>query len=233
MENTLQRTHTSVNVGQAERYISLVAGAFVVSAVLRRGLVYVLLGLGGAYLIYRGLTGHDVLYSMLGITREEDGEQKGIKVSRAITVNKPVEEVYRFWRNFENLPLFMEHLESVTVTGGNRSHWVAKAPLDRTVEWDAEITNERANELISWRSVPGSDVENMGTVRFKPAPGGRGTEVHVVLDYNPPGGSVGAAVAKLFGEEPDQQVREDLRHFKQMLETGETPTNGGSTRDQA
>jgi uncharacterized membrane protein len=230
MEQTPQRTHNNINVGMAERYISLAAGAFVVSAVLRRALAHILLGVGGAYLIYRGLTGHDVIYTMLGITREEDGQRKGIKVSRAVTVNKPVEEVYRFWRNFENLPLFMEHLESVTVTGGNRSHWVAKAPLDRTVEWDAEITDERQNESISWRSVPGSDVENMGTVRFHPASGGRGTEVHVALEYSPPGGSVGAVVAKLFGEEPDQQIREDLRHFKQVLETGETPPNGGSVR---
>jgi uncharacterized membrane protein len=139
----------------------------------------------------------------------------------SVTVNKPIAEVFAYWRSLENLPNFMEHLESVTVLDNRRSHWKAKAPAGTSVEWDAEIVEERENEMISWRSMPGAVVPNAGTVRFKEAPGGQGTEVHVVMEYHIPGGTVGSVVAKLFREEPDQQVRDDLRHFKQVMETGE------------
>jgi uncharacterized membrane protein len=146
---------------------------------------------------------------------------KGVRVRRDITIAKPPEEVYRFWRNFENLPRFMEHLESVQILDERRSHWRAKAPAGAGVEWDAEIIEDRPNELIVWRSLDGADVPNTGSVRFVPAPGGRGTEVNVELRYDPPGGKLGATVAKLFGEEPGQQVDGDLRRLKQVLETGE------------
>jgi uncharacterized membrane protein len=142
-------------------------------------------------------------------------------VRKSIVVNSTPEELYQFWHDFENLPRFMRHLESVRVTGGGRSHWVAKAPAGTTVEWDAEITDDRPGELIAWRSLEGADVDNAGSVRFERAPGGRGTIVKVEIDYSPPGGLVGAAVAKLFGEEPAQQVDADLRRFKQVIETGE------------
>jgi uncharacterized membrane protein len=144
-----------------------------------------------------------------------------IRTKRSITVNKPVEEVYAFWRNFENLPQFMRHLESVTTTGDGRSHWIAKAPAGQTVEWDAETLDDRPNELISWRSVEGSEIFNAGSVRFMPAPGNRGTELRVDLAYDPPFGKLGSKVAMLFREEPGQQVQDDLRHFKQVMETGE------------
>jgi uncharacterized membrane protein len=146
---------------------------------------------------------------------------KDIQVHKAITVNKPLEEVYRFWRNFQNLPRFMSHLESVQVTGERQSHWKVKAPAGTTVEWDAEIIDDRPNEQISWRSLEGADVDNSGTVRFQPAPKGRGTEVHVELHYSPPGGVIGATIAKLFGEAPEQQLWDDLRAFKQVMEVGE------------
>lgn len=150
------------------------------------------------------------------------GADKGIiHTKRSVTVRQPLETVYAFWRDFENLPRFMRHLESVTVTGARRSHWVAKAPAGKSVEWDAETLEERENELISWRSVPGSDVYNAGTVRFQAAPGGRGTEVRVELEYDPPFGKLGSKVAMLFREEPGQQVQDDLRHLKQVLEIGE------------
>ena len=142
-------------------------------------------------------------------------------VAQSVTIRQPVEMVYAFWRNFENLPRFMDHLESVRVTGDRQSHWVAKAPAGKTVEWDAETVEDRRDELIAWRSLPGSSVPNSGQVRFVPAAGGRGTEVHVELRYDPPGGKLGALVAKLFGEEPGQQVAGDLRRLKQVLETGE------------
>jgi uncharacterized membrane protein len=141
--------------------------------------------------------------------------------STAITINKPIDEVYGYWQDFERLPSFMWHLKSVKVSGGGRSHWVANGPAGTTVEWDAETVEDVPNERISWRSLEGADVANAGTVTFTPAPGNRGTEVRVELSYNPPGGPVGAVVAKLFGEEPEQQLKDDLRRFKQVLETGE------------
>jgi len=146
-----------------------------------------------------------------------------------VTVNKSPGELYRFWRNFENLPRFMNHLESVKVIDGNRSHWVAKAPLGMTVEWDAVIHNEQENELIAWRSLEGADIPNAGSVRFERAPGGRGTIVKVALEYDPPAGKVGATIAKLFGEEPEQQVEEDLRRFKQVMETDAASTTEGQS----
>jgi len=144
-----------------------------------------------------------------------------IRNKRSVTIGKPVAEVYAFWRNFENLPQFMRHLESVTVRDDRRSHWVAKAPAGKTVEWDAEVTDERENELISWRSVEGSQIYNAGTVHFSEAPGGRGTEVRVEFEYDPPFGKLGSKVAMLFREEPGQQVKDDLRNLKQVMELGE------------
>lgn len=139
----------------------------------------------------------------------------------SVTVNKPQDEVFAFWRKLENLPRFMKHLEAVTTLDSTRSHWVARAPAGTSVEWDAEIVDERAPELLSWRSLPDAVVPNAGTVQFRPALGNRGTEVHVSLEYRIPGGAVGSMFAKLLGEEPEMQVREDLRRFKQVLETGE------------
>jgi uncharacterized membrane protein len=146
---------------------------------------------------------------------------QGICVQKSVTVGRPVQEVYDFWRDFTNLPRFMRHLESVTELGGNRSHWVAKAPAGAAVEWDAELVEDRRNELISWRSLENADVESSGVVRFREAPGGRGTEVRVEMRYDPPGGRAGALFAKLFREEPGQQVSDDLRAFKQVMEVGE------------
>lgn len=144
-----------------------------------------------------------------------------VRVKKAITVNRPPDEVYAFWRELENLPRFMTHLESVHVTGERTSHWKAKGPAGRSVEWDAEVIEDRPGELLSWRSLPGADVESSGAVRFASAPGDRGTEIVVDLEYTPPGGRAGAAVAKLFGEEPATQLSDDLRRCKQVVETGE------------
>lgn len=151
-----------------------------------------------------------------------------IQAHTAITVNKPVEEVYGLWRKFEDLPRFMAHLESVTVSDDRRSHWIARGPLGTNLEWDAEVTEDRPNELIAWRSLDRAAVTNRGSVRFAPAPGGRGSEVVVQLEYEPPTGAMGAAIAKLFGEEPQQQVKDDLRRFKQVLETGEVVRADGT-----
>lgn len=148
-------------------------------------------------------------------------------VRKSITVNKPAEEIYRFWRNFENLPRFMNHLISVTPTDDRRSHWVAKGPAGTQVSWDAELTQDIPNELIAWRSLPGSTVENSGTVQFETATGGRGTIIRIELEYRPPGGVVGATIAKLFGEAPEKQIPVDLQRVKSLLETGEIPRTEG------
>ena len=146
----------------------------------------------------------------------------------AITINASPDEVYARWRDFERLPEFMYHLESATAAGAGRWHWVAKGPAGTTVEWDAEVTEDVAGQSIAWRSVEGSSVDNAGSVRFRPAPGGRGTEVHVEIDYSPPGGAIGSAVDKVFGEEPNQQLADDLRRFKQLIEAGEIARSDGS-----
>jgi uncharacterized membrane protein len=142
-----------------------------------------------------------------------------IHVVRSITINRPPETVYGFWRDLENLPRFMAHLESVREEADG-SVWRAKGPAGLSIEWRAEITLDRPNEAIAWRALEGASVPNRGVVRFKPAPGGRGTELTVELKYDPPAGALGAAIAKLFGEEPGQQIAGDLRRLKQVLETG-------------
>jgi uncharacterized membrane protein len=142
-------------------------------------------------------------------------------VLRSITINREPEAVYEFWRELTNLPTFMAHLEAVEETDG-KSTWRAKGPAGVTISWDAEVVLDRPGECIAWRSIDGSTtVPNRGVVRFQKAPGGRGTEVQVELKYEPPGGAIGAAFAKLFGEEPSQQISGDLRRLKQVLETGE------------
>jgi uncharacterized membrane protein len=240
---SMQGTGSEVNVGEIERWASSIGGGalalYGITRLISRGSVGgAVLALVGGSLIYRGATGHCNMYEAMGINTAGTGSDnpvvsvpagRGIKVEQSVTVNKSPAELYHFWRNFENLPRFMNHLEAVHVTGSNRSHWVAKAPAGRTVEWDAEIYNEKENELIAWRSLAGADVDSAGSVHFQAAPGGRGTEVKVVLKYDPPGGIVGAAIARLFGEEPSQQIEEDLRRFKQVMETGETATTAGQS----
>lgn len=151
-----------------------------------------------------------------------------LHVTKSVSINCPRDDVYRFWRDFENLPRFMQHLQKVTAISERRSHWVANGPAGMTVEWDAEIVADRTDELISWRSLPGSDITNEGSVRFTDAPADRGTVVHVELHYEAPAGNAGAAIAKLFGEEPSQQIQDDMRRFKQVLETGEVVLSDGS-----
>jgi uncharacterized membrane protein len=150
-----------------------------------------------------------------------------VRVEKVITVNRPIPEVYQFWRSFENLPQFMRHLHSVESLGGGRSRWRAKAPAGFVVEWEAEILQDREYEWIAWRSVEGSEVENSGSVRFKAAPGARGTELRVQLQYSPPAGAFGRTIARLFGEAPEQQIEEDLKRFKQLMEAGEIAVSDG------
>ena len=235
MECITHRRHTR-NMSNPERWASMIAGgALTLWGLKRRKKAgWAMAALGGGF-IRCGATGYCFLYKALGVrTAKGQGAQVsvpyelGIRVDKSITVNRPVEEVYRFWRNLENLPRFMNHLQSVRPMDEKRSHWVAKGP-GKNVEWDAEIINDIPNELMGWRSLAGSDVDNAGSVHFKMTPDGQGTEVKVELQYNPPGGTVGALFAKLFGEDPSQQIQEDLRRFKQILETGEIPTVEGQS----
>ena len=228
-----------VNVGQTERWASAIGGgALALYGITRGSLGGIALALVGAALVQRGYLGHCNLYEAIGYNSAGDASlrnsenvsvpaERGLKVEKSVTINRTPEELYQFWRNFENLPRFMNHLESVRVTGEGRSHWVAKAPAGSSVEWDAEIYNEKENELIAWRTLDNPDVASAGSVRFEPAAGGRGTVVRVVLKYDPPGGKLGAFVARLFGENPEQQIDEDLRRFKQLMETGEIATTEG------
>jgi uncharacterized membrane protein len=161
-----------------------------------------------------GITALDLLYgAVLERARDRD-----VQVRPAIVVERPREALYAFWRKLENLPLFMRHLESVRAIAANRWHWVAKGLLGTTVEWVSEIIDDRPNELIAWRSVEGSGLENWGAVTFEPADEGRGTVVRVEMGYRPPGGALGAKVARLFGKAPERQAGADLRVFKIMME---------------
>ncbi|GAA4824764.1 hypothetical protein GCM10023201_08750 [Actinomycetospora corticicola] len=177
-----------------------------------------------------GVTATDVVAARRLSQEGDDGE---CGATAAITVNRSRGEAYRHWRDLEHLPEFMAHLRTVREDTSGRSHWEASGPAGTTVRWDAEMTTDREDEEISWRSVAGADVENAGTVRFRDAAGGRGTEIVVDLRYRPPGGSTGAAVAKLLGEEPNQQLRDDLRRFKQVLEIGEVVRSEGSPSGQS
>jgi uncharacterized membrane protein len=219
-----------MNVGTSERLASVLGGSLLTIVGLRRRSNFgALLAIVGGGLIYRGLTGHCRVYEMLGRNTAVPPEPReyfehGVHVEESVTIDKPAAELYRFWRNFENLPSFMEHLECVKETDDRCSHWVAKAPAGGHVEWDAEIINEEPNRTIAWRSIDGSDVHSAGSVRFLDAADGRGTEVRVTLEYLPPAGEAGRWVAKLFGEEPQQQVRDDLCHFKEHMEARASTT---------
>lgn len=242
----------SHNVANPERIGSVALGAALIAYGLKhrdpRGLVA---ALAGAAFVQRGATGHCPVYSALGVSTGDAeavlsghrsdvtgraatvNARKAVKVERAVTVSRPRHELYAFWRDFTNLPQFMEHLESVRLDSPTRSHWTARAPAGSKVEWEAEIVNDVPDQIIAWKSVGDPDVANAGAVNFSDAPAGRGTIVKVTLDYEPPGGKLGAFVARLFGEDPDRQVREDLRKFKQLMETGAITTSARRRENSA
>jgi uncharacterized membrane protein len=242
----VRETHVRAgrNISEAERWVSLAAGiglaTYAAYELMRnrgKGVGLALGAVGGA-LIKRGATAHCDAYHALGIntastagdTRSALGGRAGIHVDESVTINQPVEVLYRFWRNLENLPRFMRHLESVERVTDTLSRWQAKGPGGTTIEWNAEIINEVPNQVIGWRSIEGSDVVSAGSVNFDDAGPGRGTRVRVHLQYSPPGGKLGAAFAKLLGRDPASEIREDLRQFKQIVEAGEVPTTSGQPR---
>jgi uncharacterized membrane protein len=221
-----------VNVGAAERWASGIAAAALAAFAIRRGrgvLRGVALPLAGA-LLGRAVTGRCPVNRAIGRNSARDrdrvspvaslGRGEGIRVEQTVRIARPPEELYRFWRNLENLPRFMDHLESVRVLDERRSHWVARGPVASRVEWDAEIHNEIAGQLLAWRSLPGAEVDHAGSVHFEPGAGDT-TLVRVILRYDPPAGRLGAGIARLFGEDPETQVADDLRRLKQVMEAGD------------
>ncbi len=226
------------NINEAERWLSIAAGLGLVTygfAKHRGTAAWTLAGLG-ALLVRRGASGHCETYELFGIntagtgqdTRRALGGNAGVVVDESVTINQPIEILYRFWRNLENLPRVMRHLESVERVTDTLSRWRAKGPAGGSVEWNAEIINEVPNQVIGWQSIEGSDVVSAGSVNFDEMGFGRGTRVRVRLQYNPPGGKVGAAIVQLLGRDPASQIREDLRQFKQMVESGELPISDKS-----
>jgi len=216
------------NISSTEKWVSTIAGAALALAGYQRSSKA--LSLTGLALAARGISGFCPVSAAVGRntassdTRAALGGSRGVRVQASTTIYRPAQEVYAYWRQFDNLPRFMNHLQEVQEFGGGRSKWTATGPLGVPVSWDAEIINDIPGELISWRSVGDADVVSAGSVRFKPAGGDHGTEVRVTLQYDPPAGKVGATVAWLFGEDPQTQIEDDLRRFKQLLETGEIST---------
>ncbi len=223
------RPARTINVGTTERLLSVLGGgvlaAFGLSRKTTNGLL--LAGLGGA-LIYRGASGHCDVYQALRLSSADSTDRgtvparHAIHVEHSITILRPREELFSFWRRLENLPRIMPHLISVKELDGNRSHWVARG-LTGPIEWDAEVFNERSGEMIAWKSCEGAEVATAGSVHFETTPGDRGTEVRVVMDYIPPAYKLGAGIAWLAGRDAESQIREDLRTFKRIMETGTVP----------
>ena len=223
-----ERVRSGRNISDVERWLSMTAGIGLAAygASRRRPAGWALAG-AGALLFQRGMSGHCHTYELLGLntagtgedTRRALGGSAGVTVDESIIINRPVSELYRFWRNLENLPLFMSHLESVERITDTLSRWRAKGPAGTVVEWNAEIINEVPDKVIGWKSIEGSDVVSAGSVNFDPVDGW--TRVRVRLQYSPPGGKLGAAVARLLASDPATEIREDLQRFKQMVEDRE------------
>jgi uncharacterized membrane protein len=217
-----------VNVGDSERFLSVAGGGLLAWMGAKQGglLGAALATLGGSF-IYRGLSGHCMCYAAMGVntagthsTQASVAAGHGVKIVQAVAINSSAEDLFNIWRDFENLPRFMSHLIRVK-RRGKKWRWVAHGPAGTEVAWEAEIITEDPGRMIGWRSLEGSQVNTAGSVHFTPLPAGRGTEVLVTLKYDPPGGTLGAWLAWLFGQDAAKQIREDLRRFKQLVETGE------------
>ena len=224
------------NISSSDRLVSTIAGAaLAVFGYQRSNRALGTLGIG---LLARGASGWCPVtaavdrnahgYGFNETTKRHLGGTRGVIVEDGITINRPIDEVYTYWRNLENLPRFMDHLEEVQEKDRFHSHWTARGPLGVRVEWDAEIINDIPPTLLSWKSVGESDVVSAGSVRFKPM-GDSATEVHVKLQYDPPAGKLGATVAWFFGEDAQHQIAEDLRKFKHLLEGTEDPEHYRAT----
>jgi uncharacterized membrane protein len=212
-----------VNAGDVEHVGAMVVGGllFAVGASRPRSPAGWLLGAAGGALVARGVYGYKRLYDALGVQLPPEPTRlslRALKIEKSINIARRPEELYAFWRKLENLPLFMEHIVSVEEQDEKTSHWKAKAPVGMVVEWDAEIIHDVPNQLIAWRSLEGSDVDHAGSVHFDESADGQGTELWMTIRYTPPGDVVGAQVARLFGQDPEQEINSDLKRFKEMME---------------
>lgn len=222
-----------INIGKTERMLSAAGGAFLLTSgiqdIKKHPVTALIKAAAGGYLLYRGASGHCPLKELI-VKNQPQKQPRPLTIRESLTVNRPRNEVYNYWRQLSNLPLFMKHLVEVTVENELQSQWKMRLPKDMgTVEWQAAIVEDKPNELLAWRSVEGSDIDNTGEIIFKDAPGDRGTEVHATIFYRAPAGALGKLAGKLFRKSFEIQVRQDLRRFKQMLETGETSTIEGQT----
>jgi len=212
------------NMSRTDRAASILGGAALIAyGLTRRDRIGWAAALAGSGIAMFGVTGYCPCYSAFAVNTAPGDSRvtRGIHVEETITIQSSPEELYGFWRNFENHALISDYLAQVKVTGPTTSHWVAKGPANKPLEWDAEIINDRPNELIAWQTLPGADIEHAGSVRFVPAPGGRGTEVHVTWQYYPPAGTFGAGIAKLMHREPSIQAADTLKRLKRLMETGD------------
>jgi uncharacterized membrane protein len=228
-EDRKRRRKRELNVGIPERVATAIVGGILVGyGAMQRGSAGILAAAGGAGLLARATTGYCPVYAALGVgarggpAAASVTHGRGSKIEKSVIIRRPREELYGFWRNFENLPRFMRHLQSVQNLGNDRSHWVVAAPGGTTLGWDAEIHNEIPPELLAWRSVGDSEINHAGSVHFTPA-GDHRTEVRVVLNYEPPAGRLGVVLARFLGEEPGQQIEDDLNSLKQLMESGDMP----------
>jgi uncharacterized membrane protein len=215
------------NISHQEAAFSGLAGAMLaLIGFTRRSWLGAALAITGAALLHRGMTQHCPIYQLLGANTNELGRRKvptrrAVKLEKSMTIDRRPEELYRYWRDLSNLARVMRHLQSVEVINDRMSHWVVKTmPGVPKIEWDAEIVNEVENERIGWRSMAGSDVDTAGSVQFRPARSGRGTELTVALQYDLPGGPIGRGIARLLGQDPERIIEEDLTLFKQAMESG-------------
>ena len=209
-------TNNESGMDQTRMISGAAGGALLLMGLRKRGVLGLGMAAVGGYLAYRAATGNDPVMAAAGLSGNS-AAAKPIFVEHSVVIDRPAQDVYDFWRKLDNLPQIMSHLESVTALDEKRSRWVAKAPLGTHVEWEAEIVNDKPGQRIGWHSLPGATVDNAGSVQFESLPNG-GPRVHVALSYRPPAGPLGAAVAKLFGEEPSQQIAEDLQKFKAAFE---------------
>jgi uncharacterized membrane protein len=236
-----QGENESRNVGGPERLASVAGGGILALAGLKRGgLGGMLAAAAGAALLERGVTGHCRVYGNLGLSsaRDDTGHRLGapervgvfestLTVRTSLTVGRPAAELYAFWRDANNLPRFMSRIQSVRVESPTRAQWTMSAPMGRSWEWAAEVVEDREGERIAWRSAEGAPLPNRGSVTFRPDVRGEETVVTYQIEFDPPGGSVGAAIANVFHEVPEVMAREDLRRFKQLMEAGEIATTEG------
>ena len=228
-----ERADASQNIGDIQRLVSAIAGAgLIMEALRRRSVAGGVMAVGGISLLYRAATGYCPAVAAMGIEmrpsqdpnrlgRRKVHSEQATKISRSVEINRPPNELYRFWRTLDNLPKIMSHLESVQVITDRLSHWVVKTMTGLpAIEWDAEIINDVENERIGWRSLNDAAVDHAGSVEFEPMGGGQKTRVTVTLQYAPIAGRLGTAVAKFIGEDPELKIADDLQRFKESMEAG-------------